>query len=67
MFVSHILFVMSERTEQCVCIKFCEKLEKTRTETYALIKMFLFYLFYFIIIIIIFFILRGDHELCASC
>ena len=33
-FVSHVLFVMSERKEQSVYIIFCEKLEKTRTETH---------------------------------
>jgi len=40
MFLSHFLFVMSERTEQSVYIKFCEKLEKTRPETYSMFKTF---------------------------
>jgi len=32
------IFTMCESTEQCICIKFCFKIEKTATESYQLLQ-----------------------------
>ena len=32
------IFTMCESTKQCICIKFCFKIEKTATESYQLLQ-----------------------------